>query len=217
MDEPEQPPAGPTPESVETQAGWQKLTAESLPSVRESAGKWRDGLAALITLVTAGLVVSDPDKLGALPASLRWWVAGGLVGGMLLVLAGLLLSLAVAAGAPKSLTLADFQKLGGDQVAVDALQAAAGAKRLKRAYRLAVPGLILVLLAVGAWLVSPSNTAALLQVTTAATIYCGELTSGDGAAITMALSGESRSTIIKYVDVVNIAIVESCMAPRIPR
>jgi len=218
MAEQEQPPtAGPNHESVATQAAWQELTAESLHSVRESASKWRDGLAALITLVTAGLVVSGPDKAGDLPPDWRWGVAGGLVLGMLLVLGGLLLMLAVAAGSPRALTLADFQKLSGDRVAVDALQATASAKRLRLARWLAVPGIILVLLAIGAWLVSPTKAASSVQVTTADAIYCGELSSGDGGVLRMDLEGESQTTAVKYAEVHNIAIVASCTAPRSPR
>ena len=150
MDDQEQPPAGsPDFESVTKQAAWQKFTAESLSSVRESASKWRDGLAALITLVTAGLVISGPDNAGDLPTNWQWTVAGGLVSGMLLVLTGLMLILTVAAGTPKPLTFQEFQELSGDLVAVNALQATAGAKRLRVARWLALPGIILVLLAIG--------------------------------------------------------------------
>lgn len=217
MTEPEKPPPGPTPESAASQVEWQKLTADSLTSVRESAGKWRDGLAAQITLVTAGLVVSGPDKIGDLPTSWQWGIASGLVLGMLLVLTGLLLTVAVAAGTPKALTFEDFKKLGGDRVAANALQATVGAERLKLARRLAVPGIVLVLLSIGAWLVSPTKPASSLRVTTADTIYCGELSSGDGGMLTLKLNGESQPTSITYKDVVNAAIVESCPAPRTPR
>lgn len=218
MTEQEQPPAvGPTPDSAAIQAGWQKLTADSLPTVRESAGKWRDGLAALITLVTAGLVVSGPEKASDMPTGWQWGVAAGLVVGMLLVLTGLLLILGVAAGTPKTITVKDFQELGGDRVAIDALQATAGAQRLKIARRLAVPGIVLVLLAVGAWLVSPTKPASSLQVTTVDVIYCGQLSSGDGGVLTLQLKGESQPTNVRYADVQNVAIVDSCPAPRTPR
>lgn len=56
-----------------------------------------------------------------------------------------------------------------------------------------------------------------LQVTTADTIYCGELTRGDDGILTVKLEGESQPKIMKYDDVQNVAIVESCTAPRAPR
>ncbi len=218
MAEQEQPPAaGPSQESVATQAAWQELIADSLEGVRQSASKWRDGLAALITLVTAGLVVSGPDKAGDLQTNWRWVVAGGLVLGMLLVLIGLILILSVAAGTPRELTYADFQELSGDKVAVDALQATAGARRLRFARRLALPGIVLMLFAIGTWLVSPTKTTPSLEVTTADTIYCGQLTSGDGGLLKLDLSGEPQPAAIKYADVQNIEIVDSCTIPRSPR
>lgn len=57
-------------------------------------------------------MVSGPDKADDLKTGWQWGIALGLVGGMLLVLSGLLVILAVAAGTPKTLTLADFEKLG---------------------------------------------------------------------------------------------------------
>ena len=74
-------------------------------------------------------MVSGPDKASDLPTGWQWGIAVGLVGGMLLVLIGLLLILAVAAGTPRTLTLKDFQDLGGDRLARDTLQATAGAQR----------------------------------------------------------------------------------------
>lgn len=51
----EQPPGDRPhpPASVGARQPWNEMAAESLPAVQASAGKWRDGLAALITLVTA--------------------------------------------------------------------------------------------------------------------------------------------------------------------
>ena len=117
------PTSGPTPASTAMQAEWERLTAQNLPTVRESAGKWRDGLAALITLITAGLVVSGPENAGDLPTSWQWAVGLGLVGGMLAVLIGLLLALAAAAGVPTTMTFAEFVHRGGSRVVLEAAQA----------------------------------------------------------------------------------------------
>lgn len=211
------PDSGPTPDSLAAQHDWLVLSAASLPQLRASAEKWRDGLAALITLVTAGLVVSGPEKAGDMPAAWQWAVAVGLVGGMLAVLIGLLLSLGVAAGRPEKLTHETFVELGGSKVVIDALEATAGADRLKLARRWAIPGIVAVLLAVGAWLVSPSQPASSLQVTTSREVLCGALKSGDSGSVALELDGESKNAVIRYADVVNIRVVTSCDAARVPR
>ena len=82
---------------------------------------------------------------------------------------------------------------------------------------MAVPGIFLVLLAIGAWLVSPSNPPFSLEVTTADVTYCGELSSGDRSLLILQLKGESEPVRITYADVRNVAVVDSCSAPRRPQ
>lgn len=218
MAEQDQPPiAGPSRESIAAQDAWAQLVAASLTSVRESAAKWRDGLAAMMTLVTAGLVVSGPGKLGDVPLGWQWTVAVGLVLGMFLVLAGLLITITVAAGQPKALTFNDFQAHGGNSAALEVREATAGARRLVIARLIAVPGVVLVVLAIGAWLVSPTKAAATLQVTTVDTIYCGELSSGAGGVLKLSLKGELQPATITFADVQDLVVVEECAAPRLVR
>ena len=218
MTEQEQAPtSGPTLASTATQAEWERLTAQNLPTVRECAGKWRDGLAALITLVTAGLVVSGPEKAGDLPAAWQWTVGLGLVGGMLATLVGLLLALAAAAGVPTTMTFAEFVDRGGSRVVLETEQATKAATRLRSARRWAIPGIVVVLLAIGVWLVSPTKPGSSLQVTTADTIYCGELSTGDGGMLTMKLKGESQPVKVSFDKIQNLAVVETCKEARSQR
>lgn len=213
----EQPPAqGPTRESLTMQSQWLELAGQSLTSVRDAAGRWRDGLVALITLVTAGLVISGPDKAGDMPTIWQWGVAIALIGGMAAVVVGLVLSLEVSVGTPTVITLEKFRELGGKAL-LDLEAAKSGAQRLKTARRFAIPGIIAVLLAIGAWLVSPTQVGSSLQVTTESEILCGELTGGDQGKITLSLAGESAPATVVYADVDNIRIVEKCDAARVRR
>jgi hypothetical protein len=214
----EQPPdSGPTPATIAAQREWLVIAAASLPQVRASAAKWRDGLAALITLVTAGLVVSGPERAGDMPMAWQWGVAAGLVLGMLAVLVGLLTALTVAAGIPEQLTYEQFLQLGGTKAIFDSVEAAAGASRLRIARWWAVPGIVGILLAVGAWLVSPVESASPVQVTTATEVLCGELKSGDQGLVQLKLAGESAPAVIRYGDVVNLDVADKCEAARRPR
>lgn len=213
----EQPPAdGPTAASVAIQSQWLELGGQSLTAVRDAAGRWRDGLVALITLVTAGLVISGPEKASDMPPVWQWGVAITLVAGMLAVVISLLVSLDVAAGTPKVITLEEFRRNGGKAL-LDLEQAQTGARRLKTARRIAIPGIIAVLLAIGAWLVSPSQAESSLKVTIKTEILCGELKSGDKGKLILALDGESDPVTVAYADVDNMTIVEKCEAARVRR
>lgn len=214
----ERPPAqGPSRDSVTAQSEWRELAAQSLTVVRDAAGRWRDGLVALITLVTAGLVVSGPDKAGDMPTIWQWGVAITLIGGMVAVVIGLLLTLEVAAGTPKVITLEEFRQQGG-KGQLDLERAQSGAQRLRTARRVAIPGIIAVLLAIGAWLVSPTQAeSSSLEVTTKTEILCGELTGGDQGKITLTLAGESAPATIPYTDVDNLHVVEKCDTARARR
>lgn len=217
MSDAETPPSsGPTPRSIAAQGEWGSLVDQSLPAVRASAGKWRDGLAALITLVTAGLVVSGPDKASDMTGPWRWAVAAGIVGGMLAVLVGLLNALVVAAGKPRRLTFEQFLASGGSARSIEADEAIDGARRLRNARRWAVPGIVAVLLAIGAWIVSPTSTPKPgLQVTTSTEVVCGALTSADHSTLVLQLKGESLPVSIRFTDVVNASVVTTCEDARI--
>ena len=60
------PAAAPSKADLDERDRYARLTAESLGTVRGSAQAWRNGLAAFITLVTAGVVIQGRDTTSGL-------------------------------------------------------------------------------------------------------------------------------------------------------
>lgn len=215
MGDDEKPPAsGPTGQSVAAQAEWRQLTSQSLKDVRASAGKWRDGLAALITLLTAGLVVSGPNQAQTMPTGWRSAVALLLIGGMLAVLVGLLKALAVAAGKPRRLTYEAFVAQGGSADAIEIAEALEGGKELRIARFWAVPGIVAVLAALGLWIVSPGQDQPKLQVTTRNEVLCGTLIGARSGMLVLELDGEKVPVSIPPARVLGASVVNKCDAAR---
>lgn len=211
------PASGPSPSSVAAQDEWRAVVAESLPTVRESAGRWRDGLAALVSLLTAGLVVSGPESLGDLAVPWRYCVAGGMVVGIGAVLVGLVLALGVASGDPRHLAFESFIATGGGRAALQMGQAVAGARRLGHSKAIAVPGIFLVLASLGLWLVAPQKPSeSALKITTDGVTVCGTLISADHAAFVLRVEGERDALTIPFSAVTNVAVVAGCDAVREP-
>src|SRR5690349_13069381 len=70
------PPAAPTQASIADADHWNQVVDRAIEEVRTSAGKWRDGLAAVVAVVTGALVVGGPTALKDLAPAFRWLVGG---------------------------------------------------------------------------------------------------------------------------------------------
>lgn len=219
MSDLEQPPAsGPTPESVRMQEEWRLSQAGALPLVRASAEKWRSGLLGLITLITAGLVVAGPEKAMDMAVGWRWIVVAGLFIGMLLVLVGLLRALRAAAGSPAPVTFEEFIAMGGDRDLIDAAEARRATLQLASSRRWAVSGIVVFLVSLGAWMISPtSSEASFIEVTTADEVLCGELKSGDRGKVWLTLEGESHVVAVELTRVKNLRVRSTCENSRASR
>lgn len=219
MAELEQPPSsGPTPESLRAQQEWVLQQAESLPLVRASAEKWRNGLLGLFTLVTTGLVVAGPEKTNDMVDIWRWGVTGGLLGGLLAVVVGLLLALGAAAGKPARMTFEDFVAAGGDRQLIDAGEAGAAVSTLAKSRLWSVVGIFLLLISLGVWMVSPTpESTSRVEVTTPDEVLCGELKSGDQGHVRLELEGESQPAVVPFSQVDNLRVVGACDVARLPR
>lgn len=199
---------------------WQKLMTSNLPQMRTSATRWRDGLAALITIVTTGLVIAGPDNISDLPDAWRWWIVGLMVGGLAAVLGGLFCALLAAAGRPRKLTREVFGTTWKTVAAIEAHDAQAAWKDLRLAQGLASIGMLSIIVGTGVWLLTPaasSDPAAHLQVTTATEVLCGVLDSGDQNLLVVKVDGEKRPVELSYSDVVNLRVVGDCPVARSPR
>ncbi|WP_454810633.1 hypothetical protein [Paenarthrobacter nitroguajacolicus] len=212
--------SGPTPVSVAAGIEWDQLTAESLRDTRASANRWRDGLAALVTLVTAGLVVSGPANLDGIALEWRVPIIALIVGGLFATVFGLIFALQASAGRPRAITFEEFADRYGTRSALHAVDVEFARKDLRKAQRLAIPGLFAIILGTGVWVVSPvpaKTPPAFAEVSTQSERICGTLTSGDGGEIVMAVNGEKVAVHIPYAQIVNMRVVSECAAGRSSR
>ena len=76
------------------------MVQSSIIDVRASAEKWRTGMAALVSLVTAGLLLKGPESTKGLSTCWRVAVSVLLIGGLALAITGLWRALTAAAGTP---------------------------------------------------------------------------------------------------------------------
>jgi hypothetical protein len=216
-----QPPSDPRPKyrkpdtapdvaSIADRERWDQLVATSLANTQAAAEKWRTGLAAFVTIITAGLLVKGPEAARDLPSC--WLLALTLLAslGLLCTIIGLWLALSAAAGTPARL---NFHRIvdtygGVRQFEVASAEAASNALRWARV----VVGLALLLLgaAVVVWWWAPVAPTSVVKVTSGDMTICGELKSADDQELVIQVGGESDRTTIPFADVSNLRIVTEC-------
>lgn len=107
-------PSGlPTATTILDEEAWSSLVQTQLEDTRKSAENWRNGLAAVIVLISGFSVIKGPSDVTALQG--RWPEVVGVVLGAALVaaVAGAYVSLKAAYGEPHKLTRQHVQDLGG--------------------------------------------------------------------------------------------------------
>lgn len=209
--------SGPTPASVAAGIEWDQLMAESLRDTRGSANRWRDGLAALVTVVTAGLVISGPANLDGIAMEWRVPTIALIIGGLLATVVGLIFALRASAGRPRAITFEEFADKYGTRSALHAVDVEFARKDLRKAQRLAIPGLFAIILGTCVWIVSPvpaKTPPAFAEVSTPSEQICGALTSGDGGEIVLAVTGEKDAVHVPFAQIVNMRVVSECTTGR---
>ncbi|RLK58769.1 hypothetical protein [Actinokineospora cianjurensis] len=204
------PAAPPEPVSRAEHAAFAALVAESLPAVRASAAAWRTGLTALVTLITAAVVLQGRRATADLTP---WWLLAVTVligGGLACCAAGLWRVLAAEAGSrTTTLTLADIHTRHGSVAAYQAALAVKAGKQLRQARGLVAVALCLLFAGTAAtWWAPPAPK--LLKVTHGGTTTCGPLQSADGGRVRITLPGTNAFSDIRFTDVTGIAVVPSC-------
>src|SRR5262249_53569340 len=96
------PTRAPTAADIEDRDRFRKLAAGSLADVRAAAEKWRAGLAALVALVTGGLLIRGPEAASDLTTKWRIILTILAGGGIAVAIYGLWRALKAAAGLPQT-------------------------------------------------------------------------------------------------------------------
>jgi hypothetical protein len=209
------PSRPPTAADIDDRDRFRKLSSGSVADVRAAAEKWRTGLAALVTLVTGGLLIKGPASASDLTT---WWrviltlLAGGGIG---IAIFGLWRALKASAGLPGTQQFDDIVRDYGSVLGFEIVQAQVAAREL----RLARIALMLALPLLGAALIcwwwaatKPDSPPAYVQVDQASTTtpVCGTLKSGDNGHVRVQVAGQENPTVIPLSDVKNIHVKSSC-------
>lgn len=209
---PELPTSGPTAQEVQDAEAWATITNASTNSVTTSAEKWRDGLAALVSLITGGLIIAGPDSSDLA----SWWrypATGLIIIGLGCAATGFFLALTITAGRP---TIQDLPTVTAEYGSVANFKAAQAAKHvgtITTIQRLAIAALTMLLLGAGIWMAAPAKADKpdpKLSVTVGKSTWCGELKSADRKVIVLQVEGEKDPRTIRYDQVTNFEIVEAC-------
>lgn len=202
-------PDPPSEAEVQARVDFAALVDGSIERVQAAAEKWRTGLAALVTLVTGGLIVKGPSAASDLPTGWRWSLVLGAGIGLALAIAGLWLALAAAAGVPvvrsREEILATYTSVAHAKVA----SARKAANRLRGARWLMLVALVLLGATAVGWTVAPAPTP-VVSVDVGGTTFCGELLSADGQVVRVQRSGVADPDEIPFAEITNLRPKSAC-------
>lgn len=207
-------PGRPRPVSTADREAFDALVKESLPTVRSMVAAWRTGLAALITLVTTGIIVTGRTATTTLAVPWRIAVTLAIGAGLALAMVGLWHALAAEVGARTRLhTLDDIRTRYASVQAYQVGQAAAAGRRLQTARTVvaAALGLLLTGVLLTWWApAAPTTPPAYLKVTRPAGIICGTLDSADGGTLRLTVVGVHEPVAIPLTTITNMAVTPTC-------
>jgi hypothetical protein len=164
---------------------WEQLAQQQkwsqLDGARRQAEGWRNGLTGLTALLAAVTIVSGPDNVDGLALTTRTVVVALLGAGFAALVAGSLMAVRAAHGAPTRIYLKGpaLKAWTRDEVRrIGVLIRWAGV--------LLIVGLLAVAASVGVtWLASPADVRPTVRVVTIDTKVCGELLSVDHDSVVL--------------------------------
>jgi hypothetical protein len=168
-----------------------KARLDELPAARATAEQWRNGLAGLTALLSAGSLVASPGLADHIPSPWRWPVGLIVLAGLLTLLYGASRAMNAAFGVPGG----EIQMISTDLRDWEHNQATAALANIRQARRCFFAGLILIIAAaVLAFVAIPASSENLVQVTGRAGVFCGDLDSSTPRDITITSAvGTTRS------------------------
>lgn len=206
------PPAPPPPPTAADEADrdeFARLADDAVQNVRASAEKWRNGLAALVTLSTTALLIKGPASATDLASTQRYLVVGLLAAGLLLAIAGLWLALSAASGVPTIVTYQGIRATFPSVKAFEVAMASNATRQLAWARRVVAVSLAAFLAGMVCWWLAPKATPALTVMSPAGKV-CGRLDSADNHTFRVIVTGESTPRAIPFDQVTNVAVAAEC-------
>jgi hypothetical protein len=208
------PPTGPEPVNQAEKEAFAALVDASLPAVRASAQAWRNGLTALITLVTTSIILKGRDTTADLTTGWRLAITLTIGGGLAAAGWGLWQALAAEAGTRTSpLTLAEIHAEHASVAAYQVALAITAGQRLQAARNTVAVALALLLTGVLlAWWAptAPATPSAYLEVTYLHQTSCGILQSADGGQLRLTTPGIHNPIVTSLTTITNLAVVPKC-------
>lgn len=207
------PDRGPTLDEVQRQREWDVEVAASLQLTVDTAEKWRNGLAGLITVVLGVMLLKGPESVAKMASPWGYIVAVLLTLAVVLIVRGLWQAQSAAAPPVALRNAADISARHGSILAYKVAVADIAAARLVDARRLVAAGLAALVAAILAWGLAPTAGADehLFEVTldtAPSTVICGDLVSADGTGLRVDTGDAIRELLL--ADVTAIRTVEAC-------
>jgi hypothetical protein len=205
------PPIGlPSASNNSDYEAWLLLIATQLSEVRKTAENWRNGLVAIVGLITAFSIIKGPDNI----SSLTNWA--GITVGMLLLIAlfcaifGIWSSLIAAYGEPTVITRQEFQELGGSngfrlKLAREAIS------KLRYAQIATISTLILLTGAIGITWYGPRTETIILAIEwKSQPNVCGKILSSGNGYLNIRTS-TSDLVRVPMKNIIKLSVVENCL------
>lgn len=208
------PPTGPEPVNRAEKEAFAALVDASLPAVRASAQAWRNGLTALITLVTTSVILKGRDTTADLTTGWRLAITLTIGGGLAAAIWGLWHALAAEAGTRTGVrTLAEIHAQHASVAAYQVALAVTAGQRLRAARNAVAVALALLLtgIVLAWWAPTASATPpAYLEITYLHQTTCGILQSADSGQPRLTTPGAHNPTVIPLTTITNFAVVPKC-------
>jgi hypothetical protein len=203
----------PTPESMEEQSDIAALAESQLADTRKAAENWRTGLAGLLTLIAATLVIKGKSSFEDFDSTARWVLSFVTLGALASAAVGTWYALKAAYGKPRTIQTDEIIRMGGVDVWKQRL-AARTVSDLRWARLAAYGALTLVTAAVvTTWVANPppKMPAAFIRVKQqgSESPICGELQRFNAGTVTVKVDSE-QSKQVPTSNLESISVVASC-------
>jgi hypothetical protein len=198
--------------TLSEQAAFDAIAAKSQQDTLASAERWRTGLAALTSVITAGLLIKGPTNATELDPGWRAGLTTLFAFGIGTSVIGLWLALRASAGVPTTLTFDELRRRYGT-VRLYQLDIAQRAQRdLRRAKVAAIAALLVLGAAVLAWWWAPVNKPEppVATVRHGAQQSCGVIVNSDASGLRLAQSSSPARVTIPWQTITAIQPGTSC-------